>query len=88
MKAFSSSIRVCLIFLTRLKSLQKYSVNHCITQLLRAPCCSVAQLCPTLCDPLDFSASGFPVLHYLFSSSLLSAIGMFIQIYLKIFTYL
>ena len=51
-------------------------------------CCSVAQFCPTLCDPIDFSASGFPVLHYLFSSSLLSAIGMFIQIYLKIFTYL
>ena len=35
--------------------------------LLRAPCptptccCSVAQLCPTLCDPMDCSTPGFPV---------------------------
>jgi len=28
-------------------------------------CCSVAQLCPTLCDPLDGGTTGFPVLHYL-----------------------
>ena len=28
-------------------------------------CCSVAQLRPTLCDPMDFSTPGFPVLHYL-----------------------
>ena len=28
-------------------------------------CCSVAQLCPTLCDPMDCSMPGFPVLHYL-----------------------
>ena len=28
-------------------------------------CCLVAQLCPTLCDPMDFSTPGFPVLHYL-----------------------
>ena len=28
-------------------------------------CCSVAESCPTLCDPLDFSTPGFPVLHYL-----------------------
>ena len=27
--------------------------------------CSVIQLCPTLCDPMDFSMPGFPVLHYL-----------------------
>ena len=25
--------------------------------------CSVAQLCPTLCDPMDCSTSGFPVYH-------------------------
>ena len=25
----------------------------------------VAQLCPTLCDPMGFNAPGFPVLHYL-----------------------
>ena len=28
-------------------------------------CCSVAQLCPTLCDPMDCSTPGFPVHHQL-----------------------
>ena len=28
-------------------------------------CCSVTQLCPTLCDPMDCSMLGYPVLHYL-----------------------
>ena len=28
-------------------------------------CCSATKLCPTLCDPMDFSTPGFPVLHYL-----------------------
>ena len=28
-------------------------------------CCSVAQLCPTLCDLMDCSTPGFPVLHHL-----------------------
>ena len=28
-------------------------------------CCSVAQLCLTLCDPMDCSAPCFPVLHHL-----------------------
>ena len=27
--------------------------------------CSATQLCPTLCDPLDCSTPGLPVLHYL-----------------------
>ena len=27
--------------------------------------CSVAQSCPTLCDPMDFSMPGLPVLHHL-----------------------
>ena len=27
--------------------------------------CSVTQLCRTLCDPMDCSTPGFPVLHYL-----------------------
>ena len=27
--------------------------------------CSVAQSCPTLCDPMDYSMPGFLVLHYL-----------------------
>ena len=28
-------------------------------------CRPVAQSCPTLCDPVDCSSPGFPVLHYL-----------------------
>ena len=28
-------------------------------------CCSVAKLCPTLCDPVDCCTPGFPVLNYL-----------------------
>ena len=28
-------------------------------------CCSVAKLCLTLCDPVDCSTPGFPVLHHL-----------------------
>ena len=28
-------------------------------------CCSVTQSCPTLCDPMDCSMPGFPVLHRL-----------------------
>ena len=28
-------------------------------------CCSVPQLCPTLCNPMDSSTPGFPVLHHL-----------------------
>ena len=28
-------------------------------------CCSVTKSCLTLCDPMNYSTSGFPVLHYL-----------------------
>ena len=28
-------------------------------------CCSIAQSCPTLCSPMDWSMPGSPVLHYL-----------------------
>ena len=31
----------------------------------KCPCCSVAQSCPTLWDPMDYSTPGFPVLHHL-----------------------
>ena len=31
----------------------------------RSCCCSFAQSCPTLCDPMNCSMLGFPVLHYL-----------------------
>ena len=32
-----------------------------------ACCCSVAESCPTLCNPMDSSTPGFPVLHTLLS---------------------
>ena len=32
-------------------------------------CCSVAQSCLTLCDPMDCSTPGFPVLYYLLEFS-------------------
>ena len=35
------------------------------TQTLLFCCCSAAKLCPTLCDPIDCSTPGFPVLHCL-----------------------
>ena len=35
------------------------------TGLVLHICCSVAQSCPTLCDPMDCSMPGLPVLHYL-----------------------
>ena len=37
--------------------------------------CSVALSCPTLCDPLDCSTPGFPVLHCLLESKLMSWVG-------------
>ena len=39
-----------------------YSVQEHFTH---SSCCSVAQLCLTLCDPMDCSMLGFPVLHHL-----------------------
>jgi len=37
-------------------------------------CCSIAKLCPTLCDPVDCSTPEFPALHYL--QSLLKLISI------------
>ena len=33
--------------------------------LFKCCCCSVTQVCLTLCNPVDCSTSGFPVLHHL-----------------------
>ena len=38
--------------------LEMLSLNHDC-------CCSVTKLCPTLCNSMDWSTPGFPVLHYL-----------------------
>ena len=37
----------------------------CWWPLQRLSCCSVTQSCPTLCNPMDCSTPGFPVLHHL-----------------------
>ena len=36
-------------------------LDYCLDDL----CCSVAQSCPALCDPVDCSTTGWPVLHCL-----------------------
>ena len=45
------------------------------------PCCSVTKLCPTLCDPMDCSTPGFPVLRNLpeFAQTHIHRIGDAIQ---------
>ena len=44
-------------------------------------CCSVDKSCPTLCNPMDGSTAGFPVLHYLleFAQTLVHWVGDAIQ---------
>ena len=37
----------------------------CLIQYFSVQFSSVAQSCPTLFDPIDYSTSGFPVLHHL-----------------------
>ena len=37
----------------------------CQSQPGHPSCCSVPRSCLTLCDPMDCSTPGFPVLHYL-----------------------
>ena len=34
-------------------------------EFVGTPCCLVAQLCPTLCGPMNYNTPGFHVLHYL-----------------------
>ena len=40
-------------------------IEQRIRTLILCCCCSVAKLCPTLCDPMDCSTPVFPVLHSL-----------------------
>ena len=42
-----------------------YSPKTVTTLLIGHCCCSVTQLCPTLCNPVSCSMPGFPVLHQL-----------------------
>ena len=54
--------QTCIIRGEVLAELRKIRV---ISKFWGGGCCSVAQLCPILCDPMDCSRPGFHVLHYL-----------------------
>ena len=41
-------------------------MNFILSAFISQSVSSVAQLCPTLCDPMDYT--GFPLLHYLWDS--------------------
>ena len=43
----------------------KIMASGLITSRQTCCCCSVAQSCPTLCDPMDCSTPGLPVHHQL-----------------------
>ena len=45
--------------------LQSWDTFHPSSDLINCFCCSVAQLCLTLCNSMDCSTPCFPVLHYL-----------------------
>ena len=47
------------------KDSAKECSNYHTVLLISHCCCSVAKLYPTLCNPMDCSMPGFPVLHYL-----------------------
>ena len=61
-KAILFSLRKFLsLILLELENVKK-TLNE---RVKKKTCCSVAKSCLTICDPIDCSASGFPVLHYL-----------------------
>ena len=45
---------------TRVPCMERRIIYHWSTSC----CCSVAKSCPTLCNPMDCSTPGFPVLHF------------------------
>ena len=45
--------------------LQLKFLRHGVVKQLAHCCSSVAQSCPALCDPMDYSTPGCPVLHHL-----------------------
>ena len=45
--------------------MRSYKTCCCVLHFFISICHSVAQLCPTLCNPMDCRMPGFPVLHWL-----------------------
>ena len=70
MKSFSISVISLFYFLIICDFLFVWSLEQYFkfpSRTFKKPycCCSVTKLCPTLCDPMNCSTPGFPVLHYL-----------------------
>ena len=51
----------CLYFLISFLQIYAQEWDHCI---ICCCCCSVSRSCLTLCDPMDSSTPGFPILHH------------------------
>ena len=62
---FPSWLFTSLLFLIKMDTSFLFFVLRVICRKCHLYCCSVAQSCPTLCDPMDCSTRGFPVLHHL-----------------------
>ena len=73
MRGYESLIRVVKILVTMVHPASQQQLPSFIKLIDCLPhqfltifnCCSVAQSCLTVCDPMDCSMPGFPVLHYL-----------------------
>ena len=48
-----------------LVTLVRYDIVRLVNLCVETCCCLVAQSCLTLCNPMDCSTPGFPVLHHL-----------------------
>ena len=62
--------------------LNRYLIKEHIQMASKHCLCSVAKPCPVLCDPMNCSTPGFPVLHYLseFSQTLVHCVYDAIQL--------
>ena len=54
-----------ILTISDLKTLRLVFYSLLVSEISKRPHCSVAQSCLTLCDPMDCSTSGFPILHHL-----------------------
>ena len=57
-----------ILTISNLKTLRLVFYSLLVSEISKRPCCSVAQSCLALCDPMDCSTSGFPILHHLLES--------------------
>ena len=73
----------CLIMLIAYLSTSfcPWGMDTLVLELMLIYCCSVTKLCQALCDPMDCSTAGFPVLYHLpeFAQSHVHWVGDAIQ---------